>query len=65
MDIQADAASSLADHSTALESIVDAFNGVILHADQEAGGKLGVRRASVEEIRRRVSEGSPVFVTGQ
>jgi hypothetical protein len=36
VDAQADTTSSLANHSAALESIVDTLNRVILHAYKEA-----------------------------
>ncbi len=35
MNIQTNASSCLADHGTALESIVDTFDGVIFHANEE------------------------------
>jgi len=36
VNIQTDAASSLADHSTVLEGVINALNGVVLHTDKEA-----------------------------
>jgi len=36
VNIQTDATSSLADHSTVLEGVVNALDGIILHTDKEA-----------------------------
>lgn len=36
MNVEANTTSSLADHGTVLEGIVDSFYGVVLHADKEA-----------------------------
>lgn len=49
VDIEPDTARGLTDHRTALEGVVDPLYGVILHAYEEAGGKLRVGRASVEQ----------------
>lgn len=56
MDVETDTSSSLADHSAALEGIVDAVDGVVLHADEEARRELGVGGSGVEEGGGRVSE---------
>mmetsp|Transcript_29694 Transcript_29694/g.97086 ORF Transcript_29694/g.97086 Transcript_29694/m.97086 type:complete len:755 (-) Transcript_29694:490-2754(-) len=53
---QADAARVLGDGRAALERVVDALDGVLLHGQQEARRQLGARRAGVEERRRRVRE---------
>ena len=49
MDVNADTTSSLADHSTILERGVDAFDGIILHGDQETRAQLRVRCAGIEQ----------------
>jgi hypothetical protein len=49
MDVQPDTSSGLADHGTVLEGIIDTLDGIVLHADQEAGAQLRVRSASIEE----------------
>jgi hypothetical protein len=49
MDVQPDTSSGLADHGTVLEGIIDTLDGIILHADQEAGAQLRVRGASIEK----------------
>lgn len=36
MDVQTNATSGLGDHGAGLQSIVDALDGVVLHADEEA-----------------------------
>ena len=36
MNVQANTTSSFANHGTVLQRVVDPFNGVVLHADQEA-----------------------------
>ena len=36
MNIQPDSTSSLADHSTVFKSLIDTFNGIVLHANKEA-----------------------------
>lgn len=49
MDAQADTTSSLANHRTALQSVINTFNGVVLHADEEARAKLSIWCAGVEQ----------------
>lgn len=56
MNVQPDTSSSLANHRTVLESIVDSFYRIILHAYQEARAHLGIRGASIEKCRRGVSK---------
>lgn len=49
VDVQPNATSGFADHGTALERVVDAFNAVVFHGDEEAARHLRVRCAGVEE----------------
>jgi hypothetical protein len=49
MDVQTDTASRLRDHGTRLESIVNAFDGVLLHGDKEARRQLWVWSSCVEK----------------
>lgn len=56
MDVETDTTGSLADHCTLLERVVDTLNAVVLHANEEAGAELRVRRAGVEERRGSMSE---------
>ena len=56
MNIQPYSTSSLADHSTIFKSLVDTFNGIVLHANKEAWAQLGMRSSSIEEGRRGMGE---------
>lgn len=56
MNIEADPASSLADHGATLQRVIDALYRVVLHTDQEARAELGMGSAGVEQSRGRVSE---------
>mmetsp|Transcript_2175 Transcript_2175/g.8519 ORF Transcript_2175/g.8519 Transcript_2175/m.8519 type:complete len:408 (+) Transcript_2175:256-1479(+) len=51
---QTNAASGLGDARALLQGIVDTFDGVFFHGNQEARRKLRARRTSVEQRRRRV-----------
>ena len=42
---------SLGDHSTRLEGVVDTLDGVLLHGNEEARRELRVRSTGVEELR--------------
>jgi hypothetical protein len=56
VDVEPDAAGRLADHGARLERVVDALDAVGAHVDEEARRQLRLRRAGVEERRRRVRE---------
>lgn len=56
MDVQANATSSLADHGTGFQSIVDTFDRVILHANKKTRTELWVGSASIEKCGRRMRE---------
>ena len=49
----------LGDGSTLLQCVVDAFDAVPLHLQEEAGGHLRLRCSGVEEGRGRVCEELP------
>ena len=49
MDVQSDSTSRFRDHSAGLESIVDAFDRVVFHGDEEAGGELRTGSACIEK----------------
>jgi hypothetical protein len=48
--------STLADHGTVLQGVVDPFHGVFFHANQETRAKLPSRSASIEKYWGRVCE---------
>ena len=56
MNAKANAAYRLADHRALLESIIDALNAVVLHADQEARAELRMRCSCIEESWGGVDE---------
>ena len=56
MNAKANAACRLADHRALLESIIDALNAVVLHADQEARAELRMRCSCIEESWGGVDE---------
>ena len=56
MNIQPDSTSSLADHGAVFKSLVDTFNGIVFHANEETWAQLGMRSSSIEESRRGMSE---------
>ena len=51
VDVETDSTGVLGDHGASLECIVDTFDRVLLHGDQEAGRHLGVGCTSCEEGR--------------
>lgn len=53
---QANATGRLGDVGASLEGVIDSFDAVILHADQETGGELGAHGASVEQRGRGMGE---------
>lgn len=64
VDVKTNTTSSLADHGTVLEGVVDTLDRVVLHADKEARAQLRVRCTRVEQCRRcvrEVSEGHHVI----
>ena len=56
MNVETNATSSFANHGAVLQGVVDSFNGVVLHADQEARAELRMGGTRVEEGRGRVGE---------
>ena len=49
VNAETDASRGLADQGAPLQSVVDAFDAVILHLEEEAAGHLGIVGAGVEE----------------
>ncbi|KAH3685492.1 hypothetical protein WICPIJ_003539 [Wickerhamomyces pijperi] len=49
VDVQTNTTGSLGDQGTLLQSLVDTFDGVVLHGDKETRGHLWVRSTSVEQ----------------
>ena len=56
MDIYSDTSRGLTDHGTILEGIINTLDGIIFHADQEAGAQLRTRSACIEKGRRGMGE---------
>jgi hypothetical protein len=56
VDVQANTTSSFADHGALLECVIDTFNRVVFHTDEETRAKLWVWRPSVEKCRRCMSK---------
>ena len=56
MNVQPDSTSCLADHGTIFKSFVYTLDGIILHANEEAGAQLRMRRPSIEKGWRGMSE---------
>jgi len=56
MHSNADASSPFGDEGAVLEGVVDAFDTVPFHCEQEAGGHLRTRSSGVEEGRTCVGE---------
>lgn len=54
--VEANAARVLRDQGALLQRVVDPFNAVVLHGEEEAGRHLWLRRAGVEEGGRGVGE---------
>lgn len=56
MYVQSDAAGALGDHSALLQRVVDSFDTVILHRQQETAAELRSDRSGIVQGRRGVSE---------
>ena len=54
--MQTDAASALADLGALSQRVVDAFDAVGLHGEQEAAGELRTARTRIKQSRWGVSE---------
>ena len=49
MDVQPNTPRGLTDHGTVFEGIINALDGVVLHADQETRAQLGVGSPSIKK----------------
>jgi hypothetical protein len=56
VNIKTDTAGGLRDHGTSLEGVVDTFNAILLHINEEARRQLGLGSTSIEQGRRSMSE---------
>ena len=56
MDVESDSAGGFGDESAVLESVVNAFDGVVLHGQQEARRHLRTTSSRVEQRRGSVGE---------
>lgn len=56
MDAQTNTTSSLADHGTSFQGVIDTFNRVVLHANKKTRTELWVGCTSIEKCGRRVRE---------
>src|SRR5258705_171432 len=56
VDVQTNTTSSLADHSTLLECVVDSLDRVVLHTDKDARAKLCIYCYGIEKCGRGMSK---------
>ena len=56
VNIQTNTTSSFAYHSTLLESVIDTFNRIVLHANKETRAKLRIWRSGIKKCRRSMSK---------